>query len=177
LFFQILSATAGQFGDACRLSDVMRSRSEQHGFAVHRQSGVPARYPCDELVRDIVDEAQVSGQPRRSFKILQEPRGLIGQRPQRRVSGVIERLQQGNTCCHSARVPARGDVEGSAAIQLSWPGAGAYCHSVTAARAVARGTRYLTVDASDDSAPILGRLGFKAVTTTTPYVWTPAASG
>jgi hypothetical protein len=49
--------------------------------------------------------------------------------------------------------------------------------AVRAARAVARGTRYLTVDASDDSAPILGRLGFTAVTTTTPYVWTPPASG
>lgn len=49
--------------------------------------------------------------------------------------------------------------------------------AVRAARAVAHGTRYLTVDASDESAPILGRLGFKAVTTTTPYVWTPAVSG
>jgi hypothetical protein len=29
------------------------------------------------------------------------------------------------------------------------------------------------VDASSDSAPILRRLGFQAITTTTPYVWTP----
>jgi hypothetical protein len=29
------------------------------------------------------------------------------------------------------------------------------------------------VDASDDSRPILERLGFVAVTTTTPYVWSP----
>jgi hypothetical protein len=34
-----------------------------------------------------------------------------------------------------------------------------------------RGFRYLQVDASDDSRPILERLGFRAVTTTTPYVW------
>jgi GNAT superfamily N-acetyltransferase len=40
--------------------------------------------------------------------------------------------------------------------------------------AVARGFRFLEVDASDDSCPILERLGFVAVTTTTPYVWTPA---
>lgn len=39
--------------------------------------------------------------------------------------------------------------------------------------AAARGFRFLTVDASDDSRPILERLGFAAVTTTTPYVWTP----
>jgi GNAT superfamily N-acetyltransferase len=39
--------------------------------------------------------------------------------------------------------------------------------------AAARGFRYLEVDASDDSRPILERLGFTAVTTTTPYVWSP----
>ena len=40
--------------------------------------------------------------------------------------------------------------------------------------AAARGYRYLEVDASDDSRPILERLGFTAVTTTTPYIWSPA---
>ena len=35
------------------------------------------------------------------------------------------------------------------------------------------GFRYLETDASDDSRPILERLGFNAVTTTTPYVWSP----
>jgi hypothetical protein len=29
------------------------------------------------------------------------------------------------------------------------------------------------VDASDESRPILERLGFVAVTTTTPFVWSP----
>ena len=38
-----------------------------------------------------------------------------------------------------------------------------------------RGYRFLEVDASDDSRPILERLGFVAVTTTTPYVWTPSS--
>ncbi len=37
-----------------------------------------------------------------------------------------------------------------------------------------RGKRYLEVDASDDSNPILQRLGFVPVTTTTPYIWSPA---
>ena len=36
-----------------------------------------------------------------------------------------------------------------------------------------RGLRWLAVDASDDSRPILERLGFVALTTTTPYVWSP----
>ena len=39
--------------------------------------------------------------------------------------------------------------------------------------AVERACRYIEVDASDDSNPILQRLGFVPVTTTTPYVWSP----
>ncbi|MFF4831862.1 GNAT family N-acetyltransferase [Streptomyces sp. NPDC001315] len=57
-----------------------------------------------------------------------------------------------------------------------WRGKGIY-RALVAARAelaAARGVPYLHVDASDDSAPILRRLGFRAVTTTTPYVWSPA---
>jgi len=54
-------------------------------------------------------------------------------------------------------------------------GRGIY-HALVAARAklaADRGVTYLQVDASDDSAPILRRLGFRAITTTTPHVWTP----
>jgi GNAT superfamily N-acetyltransferase len=40
--------------------------------------------------------------------------------------------------------------------------------------AAQRGFRYLQVDASEDSRPILERIGFVAVTTTTPFVWTPS---
>jgi hypothetical protein len=36
------------------------------------------------------------------------------------------------------------------------------------------GIRYLQVDASPDSRPILERLGFLALTTTTPYIWRPS---
>jgi GNAT superfamily N-acetyltransferase len=42
-----------------------------------------------------------------------------------------------------------------------------------AALALARGFTYLQVDASEDSRPILERLGFVPVTTTTPYVHNP----
>jgi GNAT superfamily N-acetyltransferase len=42
--------------------------------------------------------------------------------------------------------------------------------------AAERGFRYLETDASDDSRPILERLGFVPVTTTTPYVWSPPAA-
>jgi len=59
-----------------------------------------------------------------------------------------------------------------------WRGRGIYRALVArrAQQAADRGVRYLQVDASPDSAPILRRMGFHAVTTTTPYVWTPPAT-
>jgi GNAT superfamily N-acetyltransferase len=39
--------------------------------------------------------------------------------------------------------------------------------------AMRHGFRYLQVDASDESRAILERLGFVAVTTTTPFIWSP----
>jgi GNAT superfamily N-acetyltransferase len=54
-----------------------------------------------------------------------------------------------------------------------WRGRGIYRATVAhrANLAAERGFRYLEVDASDDSRPILERLGFVPVTTTTPYLW------
>jgi GNAT superfamily N-acetyltransferase len=59
-----------------------------------------------------------------------------------------------------------------------WRGRGIYRALVArrAALAAERGCRYVEVDASDDSRPILERLGFVAVTTTTPYIWSPPDS-
>ncbi len=58
-----------------------------------------------------------------------------------------------------------------------WRGRGIYRALVgyRARLAVARGYRYLQVDASPDSRPILERLGFVRLATTTPYVWSPGA--
>ncbi|MET7290137.1 GNAT family N-acetyltransferase [Streptomyces sp. NPDC005573] len=56
-----------------------------------------------------------------------------------------------------------------------WRGKGIYRAMVArrAQIAAAREVPYVYVDASADSAPILTRLGLEAVTTTTPYVWSP----
>jgi GNAT superfamily N-acetyltransferase len=61
-----------------------------------------------------------------------------------------------------------GTVEG-------WRGRGIYRALVAhrAHAAAARDYRYLQVDASSQSRPILERLGFTPLTTTTPYVYTP----
>ncbi|MDX3797405.1 GNAT family N-acetyltransferase [Streptomyces sp. AK04-3B] len=61
-----------------------------------------------------------------------------------------------------------GTVEG-------WRGRGVYRALIAHRARIAadRGYRYLQVDASDQSRPILERLGFTALTTTTPYVYAP----
>jgi GNAT superfamily N-acetyltransferase len=61
------------------------------------------------------------------------------------------------------------------ATLAEWRGRGIY-RALVAERtrlAAERGRCYVETDASDDSRPILERLGFTAVTTTTPYVWSP----
>jgi GNAT superfamily N-acetyltransferase len=59
-----------------------------------------------------------------------------------------------------------------------WRGRGIYRATVVhrASLAAQRDVRFIEVDASGDSRPILERLGFTAVTTTTPYVWSPQLS-
>ncbi len=57
----------------------------------------------------------------------------------------------------------------------AWRGRGIYRALVAhrAKIAAEHGYRYLQVDASDQSRPILQRLGFAALSTTTPYVYKP----
>jgi GNAT superfamily N-acetyltransferase len=56
-----------------------------------------------------------------------------------------------------------------------WRGRGIYRALVAerARLALERGYARLAVDTSDVSRPILERLGFAAITTTTPYIWSP----
>jgi GNAT superfamily N-acetyltransferase len=60
----------------------------------------------------------------------------------------------------------------------AWRGRGIYRALIAyrAGLAAQRGYRYLTVDASADSEPILGRLGFRCLARTTPYQWAPVPS-
>ncbi|MFF7329965.1 GNAT family N-acetyltransferase [Streptomyces sp. NPDC008150] len=72
---------------------------------------------------------------------------------------------------------AFGGLRGGTTLP-AWRRRGIY-QALVAARArlaVARGVEYLQVDASSDSTPILVRLGFRAATTATSYVWTPPAA-
>ncbi|WP_306371148.1 GNAT family N-acetyltransferase [Nocardiopsis sp. CC223A] len=92
---------------------------------------------------------------------------------------VVLVAEAGEEVVCTARLEARPE-EGHAGLWggstlPGWRGRGIYRATVAerARLAVALGVRYLQVDASPDSAPVLRRLGFTAVTTTTPYVWTP----
>ena len=57
----------------------------------------------------------------------------------------------------------------------AWRGRGIYRALIAyrAGLAARRGYRYLTVDASADSEPILRRLDFRCLARTTPYQWAP----
>ncbi|MFF3258168.1 GNAT family N-acetyltransferase [Streptomyces sp. NPDC002932] len=59
----------------------------------------------------------------------------------------------------------------------AWRGRGVYRALIAFRTRIAaeRGYRYLQVDATEDSRPILQRLGFTALTTTTPYLYRPAS--
>jgi GNAT superfamily N-acetyltransferase len=59
-----------------------------------------------------------------------------------------------------------------------WRGRGIYRATVAyrARLAARRGRSYLQVDASEQSRPILERLGFITVASTTPYIWSPPAA-
>ncbi|MFB7634575.1 GNAT family N-acetyltransferase [Streptomyces sp. NPDC056149] len=85
----------------------------------------------------------------------------------------------GETPVSAARLelPAGTDFAGlwGGGTLPAWRGRGVYRALVArrAALAAARGFRYLQVDASDRSSPILSRLGFATLSTTTPYVREP----
>ena len=85
--------------------------------------------------------------------------------------------EAGDTVVCAAWIRYEGDTDfatlwGGATLR-EWRRRGIYRATVVyrANLAAARGKRYLETDASDDSSPILQRLGFVPVTTTTPYVF------
>jgi GNAT superfamily N-acetyltransferase len=87
--------------------------------------------------------------------------------------------EAGDTVVCAAWIRYEGDTDfatlwGGSTLP-EWRRKGVYRAAVAyrANLAAARGKRYLETDASDDSNPILQRLGFVPVTTTTPYVWVP----
>lgn len=105
-------------------------------------------------------------------------RSLIGQLRQSPELMVLVLAMAGDTPVCSARVSfGATDFAGlwGGGTLPEWRGRGIYRALVgyRARLAVARGYRYLQVDASPESRPILERLGFACLAQTTPYLWSP----
>ena len=83
----------------------------------------------------------------------------------------------GRVVCGGRLTPVEGtDFAGiwGGSTLPEWRGRGIYraLVSARATSAMARGVRFIHSDCTDMSRPILERSGLRAVTTTTPYVWT-----
>ncbi|HEX4724647.1 MAG TPA: GNAT family N-acetyltransferase [Pseudonocardiaceae bacterium] len=130
-------------------------------------------------VREVVDDEDMRRIAAMSSEVWDTDRGWMAaeliERDRERTVVVVAEVE--GRVVSSARLVFEPDTEfaglwGGATLS-AWRGKGIYRALVAyrAQVATARGTRYLQVDATDDSRPILRRLGFTAVTTTTPYVW------
>lgn len=141
--------------------------------------GVRLREVTDRADLDRIDdlEAEVWSEERSGIGAMLEAEIAAGPESIRVV--VVEADDGTMVCAAWARFPAGtgfATLWGGATL-AAWRRRGIYRATVAyrANLAAARGLGYLEVDASDDSNPILQRLGLVPITTTTPYVWTPPA--
>jgi len=81
-------------------------------------------------------------------------------------------VRRGSSSCPGPASPACGAGDRA---QLARPGIYRALVAYRAQLAAARGYRYLYVDASPDSQPILARLEFSSLARTTPYIWDHSA--
>ncbi|MFF3858865.1 GNAT family N-acetyltransferase [Streptomyces sp. NPDC002209] len=151
---------------------------ELAALPVEPPEGITLRVVTDEagvdLMMDVHAKAFGTERPRIRHLLLT----LLEEEPQT-IAAVV--AMAGDTPVSAARMEMR---PGSSFAGLwgggtlpQWRGRGIYRLLVAhrARIAAERGIRYLQVDASDDSRPILERLGFTRLGTTVPHVWTAAA--
>jgi hypothetical protein len=104
--FLVRRTGSGQLSDVNDLADIVRGGTEQHRAPVIAQSEIAAVSPPCDLAGDIVDEPQVSGQPRRSPQFLQQIHNRARQQPQRRDRFIPQRSAQQAGLSHPASVYA-----------------------------------------------------------------------
>jgi hypothetical protein len=147
----------------------------------------PVVLPEGVSLREVTDRADLDRIDDLEAEVWSEERSGIGEMLQEEIEAdpesvrvvIAEAEPDGRMVCAAwARFPAGTEFVtfwGGATL-AEWRRRGIYRATVAhrANLAAARGLRYIEVDASDDSNPILQRLGFIPVTTTTPYLWTPS---
>jgi hypothetical protein len=160
---------------------------EDEAVMVAEVSDVPAdvTLPAGVTLREVTTEAEVGlliGVHERVFgqdesRLHQHLLAQLREAPQ----GVVMVLAMAGdepVCAARADFPPGSQFAGlwGGGTLPAWRGRGIY-RALTGYRAglaARRGYRYLNVDASADSEPILRRLGFRCLARTTPCQWTPA---
>jgi GNAT superfamily N-acetyltransferase len=147
--------------------------------------GIEPSVPDGVLIREVYDRADLRRIAELEEAIWQEDHGwVVDDLGEERLADpdalriFVAEAGEVAVCAAWVRFPSGTEFAtlwGGATLP-SWRGRGIYRALVAhrANLAAERGVRYLEVDASDNSRPILERLGFTAVTTTTPFVWSPA---
>ncbi|MGW5846516.1 GNAT family N-acetyltransferase [Streptomyces sp. NPDC055254] len=140
--------------------------------------GVTVRAVTDEAGVDLMMEVHARAFGTEQPRIRELMLTLLREEP-RNIAAVL--AMAGDTPVSAARMEMRpgspfAGLWGGGTV-AGWRGRGIYRLLVAhrARLAAERGIAYLQVDASDDSRPILERLGFGVLGVTVPYVWTPGA--
>jgi hypothetical protein len=160
---------------------------EDEAVMVAEISDVPAdvTLPAGVTLREVTTEAEVGlliGVHERVFgrdqsRLHQNLLAQLREAPQSQAM-VLAMAGDEAVCSARADFPPGSQFAGlwGGGTLPAWRGRGIY-RALTGYRAglaAGRGYRYLNVDASADSEPILGRLGFRCLARTTPYQWAPA---
>ena len=145
----------------------------------------PVRLPGGVRLREVTARTDLDRIDDLEAEVWSEDRSGVGEMLEEEIAAdpdairvVVAEAERRVVCAAWVRFPKDTEFAtfwGGATVE-AWRGRGIYRATVAhrANLAAARGLRYVEVDASDDSNPILQRLGFIPVTTTTPYVWTPS---
>lgn len=141
---------------------------------VRPPEGITLRVVTDEAGVDLMMEAHGRAFASESPRIRELVLGMLRDAPDT-VEAVVAMAGDTPVCAARMEMPQGVSFAGlwGGGTDPEWRGRGIYRLLVAhrARLAAARGIEYLQVDATEDSRPILERLGFNVLGVTVPYVW------
>ncbi|WKD32446.1 GNAT family N-acetyltransferase [Streptomyces xanthophaeus] len=153
--------------------------SELAKLPVEPPEGITLRVVTDEAGVDLMMQVHARAFGRERPRIREQLLGTLREQPET-IAAVL--AMAGDTPVSAARMEMRPGLAfaglwGGGTVP-EWRGRGIYRLLVAhrARLAAELGIAYLQVDASDDSRPILERLGFGVLGVTVPYMWSDGAS-